>query len=159
MKVIMLDIDGVLTTIGTKWMTFHPDCAKALKRVVDTTGAKIVLSSSWRHGFIDWRTENHALVPRPKVLTVMRELLEACGIPRDTLISKTPDCPKDNRGHEISMWLQKNAIDFGVQQFVILDDDDDVAPHHAHFVQTSWGDGMNEENADQAILILTSPAI
>ena len=156
MKVLMLDIDGVLTTVSTKWKTFHPDCVKALKRVIETTGAKIVLSSSWRHGFIDWRTEEHRLVNPNEAIPVMKELFADCGLPAEALIDKTPFCKSEHRGDEISKWLEIHSKELGVEQYVVLDDDPAVDPHHAHFVQTSWGDGMNEKDADKAILILTS---
>ncbi len=66
-KYILLDIDGVITsdaytrqckaekiqpnTFGLDW--FDPQCIKMLRRVIDKTGARIVLSSSWRDLGID----------------------------------------------------------------------------------------------------------
>ena len=157
MKIIFLDLDGVLTTLSTKWQTFHPDCVKALKRVLDATGANIVLSSCWRHGFIDWRTENNCLVHHTQALPVLKEMFIECGLPADTLISKTPDILNSNatRGEEISLWLKKHGEEFGVQQFIVLDDSSDVEPHFEHFVQTDGELGMNEKDADKAISLLT----
>lgn len=52
MKVIFLDIDGVLNVIpqgrdefGSK---FHSHFENNLKHIIDNTGAKIVISSTWR---------------------------------------------------------------------------------------------------------------
>ena len=61
-KYILLDFDGVVTSktytmkcyrerareniYGMDW--FDPECVEALKKIVDDTGAKIVVSSSWR---------------------------------------------------------------------------------------------------------------
>ena len=56
MKVIFTDIDGVLnedtTPTRTKSHVLFIDKEKLLrlKRIVDATGAKIVLSSTWRYG-------------------------------------------------------------------------------------------------------------
>ena len=46
MKVIFLDFDGVIT-IPPKWY-LKADKIKLIKRIVDETAAKIVVSSSWR---------------------------------------------------------------------------------------------------------------
>lgn len=62
MKYILLDFDGVLTSdaftrqcifehrrgnlFGVEW--FAPSCIEALRYLVEETGAKIVVSSSWR---------------------------------------------------------------------------------------------------------------
>lgn len=66
-KFILLDIDGVLTsdafsrrckaekiqpnTFGLDW--FDPQCVSMLRRIIEKTGARIVLSSSWRDLGID----------------------------------------------------------------------------------------------------------
>jgi len=47
MKVIFLDIDGVLTTANKKW-TFDENCVKHLVDIINETDAYIVISSSWR---------------------------------------------------------------------------------------------------------------
>lgn len=47
MKVIFLDFDGVITTEKSRWC-LDKDKMLLLKRIVDATGAKIVISSSWR---------------------------------------------------------------------------------------------------------------
>lgn len=46
MKVIFLDFDGVIT-IPHKW-DINTERLKNLKKIIDATGAKIVISSSWR---------------------------------------------------------------------------------------------------------------
>lgn len=50
------------------------DIDKALKRILDETDACMVLSSSWRHGFMDWRTEKGVMVGGKDALIIMREL-------------------------------------------------------------------------------------
>ena len=49
-KIVFLDVDGVLHSIfaRTESQLFRSDCLKRLKKIIEQTGAKIVLSSSWR---------------------------------------------------------------------------------------------------------------
>ena len=48
MKVIFLDIDGVLTTDRTQYKSADPECMARLNTLVETTGAKVVLTSTRR---------------------------------------------------------------------------------------------------------------
>ena len=57
MKIIFLDVDGVLNCKSSKsrcggFLGIDDSKVKLLKEIIDITGAKIVLSSSWRYG---WR--------------------------------------------------------------------------------------------------------
>ncbi len=47
MKIIFLDIDGVIKE-DKQGAPFIPESLRALKSVIDKTGAKIVMSSSWK---------------------------------------------------------------------------------------------------------------
>ena len=53
-KIIFLDIDGVLNSVHN-WPEnlLHQSLTNNLKHIVDKTGAKIVLSSSWKNFFSD----------------------------------------------------------------------------------------------------------
>ena len=60
MKVIFLDVDGVLNSQqlfekceDDQLISVDEDNIKNLKTIVDATGAKIVLSSSWRYVWAD----------------------------------------------------------------------------------------------------------
>ena len=58
MKIIFLDIDGVLNCKYTKEEIFFfpfvsPKKIELLKQLIERTGAKVVLSSTWRHGWAD----------------------------------------------------------------------------------------------------------
>jgi hypothetical protein len=46
-KVIFLDVDGVLNGHESQWRVI-PECVRLLNEIVERTGAKLVLSSSWR---------------------------------------------------------------------------------------------------------------
>ena len=56
MKVIFLDIDGVLNSLDCKekiegYLFVEDKKIALLKELIDATGAKIVLSSTWRRGW------------------------------------------------------------------------------------------------------------
>lgn len=46
-KIIFLDFDGVITTMASRYALDRYKC-DLLQQVIDRTGAKIVVSSSWR---------------------------------------------------------------------------------------------------------------
>ena len=111
MKVIFLDVDGVLNsdeyfekTKGLNLQEIYQDIdvekIKLLKKAVDETGAKVVLTSSWRY------TKN---------AIKLKELLKEYEIFVDT----TPFI-ENKRGLEIKKWLLDNQ---NVDDFVILDDE------------------------------------
>lgn len=54
MKAIFLDIDGCICLRSSRYKNFDITCSNNLKKIVDETGSVIVISSCWRHGFIDW---------------------------------------------------------------------------------------------------------
>ena len=47
MKIIFLDIDGVVSTHRCQWQ-LDPEKMELIKRICDATDAKIVITSSWR---------------------------------------------------------------------------------------------------------------
>ncbi len=111
MKVIFLDVDGVLNSdeyfdkirnLDIQGIEREIDIEKIklLKKAIDETGAKVVLCSSWRY------TTN---------AQHLKELLSNYGIYVDT----TPFL-ENKRGLEIKQWLSDNE---NVEDFVILDDE------------------------------------
>jgi hypothetical protein len=172
MNVIFLDFDGVIVTrrqlrkpqpdsaaraldalIAAK---ADPDCVAALNRLCEETGAKIVVTSSWRRlaGFVD-------------PLEYVREVLRLWGV-RAEVIDVTPmlerelmvmtddgqrvpmTLPKE-RGHEIQAWLDGNP---GVARFVILDDEDDMVHLRPRLVRTDFEDGLQMRHVEKAVSIL-----
>jgi len=134
MKIIFLDIDGVLNNYSTpgECLCWESSLVKILKRVIRETGAEIVLSSTWR------KIERH------------------CDIITDDMqinyIGRTPSLYK-KRGIEIQAWLDDNP---GVEKFIILDDDSDMVHLIPHLLQTDGEFGLTNEIADEAIEILNS---
>lgn len=111
MKVIFLDIDGVLNSdeyiektqrlnIEGIEKDVDKEKIKLLKKAIAETGAKIVLSSSWRY------TKNGGY---------LKQLLGEYGIFTDS----TPFVNHE-RGKEIKQWLTKHPE---IDDFVILDDE------------------------------------
>lgn len=153
MKVIFLDVDGVLNSysFASKMMEeegvsiFREDildksCISCLKQIVQRTGAEIVLSSSWRK-FTDARA------------SLAFQLAEnGLAIHSDTPVSAT----NGRRGNEISAWFSSHR-DVPVEAYVILDDNSDMSFHSSHLVQTSLFDGgLRPEHVQQAVTLLTN---
>lgn len=146
MKILFLDIDGVLTHYGSPGV--DPGCFAELLRIVDATGARTVLSSDWKHALEDpwsWPDADSRFV---------QSLTDS--IPG--FLGTTPDVVPGTRADEIALWLEDAPDD--VNAFVILDDIDDgltdLFPES--YVQTSGmpGGGLRPEQADRAIAILNA---
>jgi len=106
MKVIFLDIDGVLnckTTPNPRGFPYVVDkrLLRRLKTLLEDTGAKVVLSSSWR---ID-----------PAGLFAAKHW----GVP---FIGICPDMPNSPRSKEVLAWLKRHPK---VTRFAVIDDEDD----------------------------------
>lgn len=159
MKVIFLDVDGVLNSTNfhksgrdkgvMQWKggKMDPDSVALLDRIVKATDAKIVISSTWRH-FMNPFEMKHAL--RHLGLTSFRNVID-----------RTPT-GRASRGDEIEEWLKLdperakvNPEHDPVDGYVILDDDNDMLPHQQdHFVHVDNEVGLTEENVVDAIAIL-----
>src|SRR5437764_6841347 len=106
MKVIFLDIDGVLNckrTSNPRKFPFIVDPAllNRLKRLLELSGAKVVLASNWRYDPAGMFSARHYGVP---------------------FIDTTPDLPNQPRCNPIADWLQRHP---DVERFVVIDDEDD----------------------------------
>lgn len=119
MMVIFLDIDGVLCTplsVRLNWLFrrpmerpfFDPIALGLLRRLVRRTGARVVLSSSWRYSFEDEDPFMRAIRDH------FYRTLEANGTP----VWELAPILGRSKGEEIAAWLDQHP---GVH-FVILDD-------------------------------------
>lgn len=167
MKVIFLDIDGVLVTpchmkalseagdemyVGVEeWekdrhrailphARFDPEAVSQLNRILEETGAKIVVSSTWRYR---GRKE-------------MAEIFQGQGV-QGEVIDVTPALRQRirrwvrdtcGRGNEIAEWLHEHPE---VEKFAILDDDQDMSFLHHRLFCTGGNEGLTEEVADMVI--------
>lgn len=151
MKIVFLDIDGVLNEESTPTRTksraifIDRDKLLRLKRIVDATGAQIVLSSTWRYDRDDARYNGDFL-----------ELQEAFHNVGLEFYSYTPeDAIGIRRGMEIKAWL---GLHPEIDQFIILDDDlfdfeeRGLLPR---LIKTDFGDGgLTEARVQEAIALL-----
>lgn len=154
MKVIFLDIDGVLNhEQHYKWLMetdeptplqrtypyteFNPESCRLLKEIIWETGAQIVVSSSWR------------LAGEVRLNSLFKYL----GLPK--IYGITPVFNNRVRGDEIKQWLSEHP---NVDKYVILDDDTDMLPEQiSFFVKTNpYEDGLNEGCKEKAIEILNN---
>ena len=149
MKIIFLDFDGVLNSekylrnCGRYGVIADPVRMIYLKKIVDATGAKIVLSTSWREHWNENTEECDETGLR------INEIFRVYGL---CIYSKTPKLDSF-REDEIKKWLDEHE---GIESFVVLDDAFLSADFlNGHFVRTSnYRDGLNEENTMDAIKIL-----
>lgn len=166
-KIIFLDIDGVLNPLHYIWalhqmwtsssyeiktcdqygQLFFPQNCEALKRIVDETGADIVITSSWRFSG----------------LKAMKELWIKRGL-AGNVIDITPseaevmEQEKDRvhdifgRTDEIAYWIKKNNF---TGTYCIIDDADGVLSwQQKSFVLTNSNCGLTNKDAYMAIAIL-----
>lgn len=170
MKIIFLDIDGVLNSetdfVEAGMYGHEPNATKytlksgrevllpissgklaLLEMIIAATDAKIVITSTWREEF---------------KLGDIHEKFRVRGfrLPRTCIIGKTKDSIRRmssdhtyTRSSEISDWLSEKD---DIESYVILDD---ISPtmfhgHDDHLITTSEYDGLNKLQATQAINIL-----
>lgn len=117
MNYIFFDVDGVLN--GTdecgRWINdeIHADKVARLAKLAKTTGARLVMSSTWRTAW----NENGMLTKKHEWTKYLDNLLHDADCP---LYSVTPVCDYD-RNTEIKMWLKDHAD--SDDRFVCLDDE------------------------------------
>ncbi|KKM97710.1 hypothetical protein LCGC14_1165280 [marine sediment metagenome] len=153
-SVIFLDIDGVLNNVDitrfhkgrpgeyaygvfTNENYFDPNCVACLNKIIETTKADIVISSTWRILF-----DIETLSDFFKRQSVKGKVIGCTGRSQQRI-----------RGLEIQDWLSEHPK---IKNFVILDDDSDMVHLMSHLVKTSWGKGLEEHHIDKAIAVLNN---
>lgn len=181
--IIFLDIDGVLN--HQKWYNhrmdildqfegqypkgeFCPETIELLNKLIENTGAKVVVSSTWRLG---------------RTIEELQNILNSVGF-KGEVIGTTPHFGSITlkgqasgytipRGCEIDWWLHQNdfqrinwsrekQIEYlqksKVKNYIILDDDSDMLYNQReHYVKcNAYGDGFNQECYEKALKILNS---
>lgn len=185
MKVVFLDFDGVLNSQAwrdkqvaargmgwdqTNWVNnIDPQAVRRLNGLTWATGARVVISSSWR------------------IVCSVEEIqawLDACGA-QFSVIGRTPGSGETKqilardagtmyhggRGDEIDAWLRcwnrgepyskifwPKVGELGaVDSFVILDDSSDMDPWMDRLVRTEWETGLVDDDVHKAAHLLTRP--
>lgn len=156
MKVIFLDIDGVLNSHYTfpqhrtpnGYTGIEEKYVKLLKEIVDWTGADIVLTSDWKEGWDPVR-DNCLLEGQYLTDKLATQQLQIFDKTRDHSYGKG----LIGRGKGIKDYLSKH----NVKSYVILDDnyfrdfDEELV---SHFIQTNDFYGLTENDVAKAIKIL-----
>lgn len=170
LRILFLDFDGVLNSEPylRGWLRnvcaavpegarqsqserFQMDAAKLdehavrrVNRIVEATGASVVVCSSWRHF--------HPLAR-------LKRLLRSRGF-AGSVVGVTPAIPGAMRGAECVAWLAAHPR--AAWSFAALDDDDDYEPMMNRLVRTATAgyrhDGLKEKHVAAAIKLLLSPA-
>lgn len=147
-KVLFLDIDGVLNTDRQQWhcqmncitpidefgYEFDHKAVDNLATILEETGAEIVISSSWK--FLGLQT--------------LQKMWEDRKLP-GTILDITPD--GKSKGWEIDEWLME--CESQVNRYAIIDDENDILPKQLNrFVQTNSQFGITCKDAERVITIL-----
>jgi diphthamide synthase subunit DPH2 len=155
MKVIFLDIDGVLVTrnsIKYQYLNFPNETSirfskkavKNLNKLIRLTEAKIVISSTWR-----------LFHPLEKLQNIFEEQKIKGKIISTTSVEKATIEEDIPRGQKITDWLEQHPE---VEQYLIIDDDvqaDCIQFHPYNCVETSYKRGFApEERFNEALAIL-----
>lgn len=160
MKIIFLDIDGVLNCSTSKSFChdniygvikgIDSDKVKRLAKIVEITGAEIILSSDWKDGW-----EKYYTMPKPSHAKYLDNHLYKKG--KLTIKDKTPNTSKGSwfRGNEILTYLRSHQ---DVENYVILDDtffeDFSIKEISEHLVLTDYKVGLTDADVEKAIKIL-----
>lgn len=163
MKVIFLDIDGVLNDDDFYLLRadknseyheyyfkpyplseFDPRCVERINKLVDITGAKIVLSSSWRLDATD------------KLLNIFKQVGLYPFFAKTPVIYDIDPITQESkyikRGEEIQKYLNEHKY---VTKYVILDDGKDMLDEQLpYFINCKSYYGISDEDVEKAIEIL-----
>jgi hypothetical protein len=150
MKIIFLDVDGVLNSSDSEdhfhcFIGLDYSGIKLLREIVDTTGAEIVLVSTWK---LSWDKDGS----RPDSLGAYLDArLAEEGL---TILDKTGG-NMNERGHGIIDWLSEHLT----ESWIVLDDeifeDYEECGIMPHLVKTSFYDGgLKEKHVEMAINLL-----
>jgi len=153
-KVIFLDIDGVLNYTGCKEMFgrlygVDDDRLDKLAKIVQSTDAAIVLTSTWKQLWDNQPLNSDTLDPMALYLL---NRLKSRGL---RLTDRTTEKDPSQRGHGIKAWLRKVP---DIESWVVLDDD--MFPDYKEcgivprLVRTRPDSGLTDENVDKAIRLL-----
>ena len=130
MKIIFLDIDGVLNNTQTKNprkfpYIVEPELVDRIRDLQLATGAEIVLSSTWRYDPVGLLAAKYYGIP---------------------FIDATPDLPGKARRDEMRQWIHDCHR---VERFIVIDDEDDELDELPLF-QPFDKIGLDQETANAA---------
>lgn len=155
-RFVFLDFEGVVCTqrhrlemvgMGQPWKDefgpfFDPNAVENLKDIVDSTGANIIVTSTWKY----------------KGLAAMQTLWNIRRMP-GVLMDITPTLPAAfmfTRGMEINKWLYSNTPDNPEEfRYIIIDDGVDFLPEQSpYLVKIDPSVGLTVTDAEKAKAML-----
>lgn len=158
MRVIFLDIDGVVCTMrshlafgdkGGLMQAWDVTCCQMIRRLCSKNGFRIVISSSWRNSpdrlkLLDYYLALYGLIDHcykyPNMITGSKrtKVDQEWKTPRFSYVKgKT-------RGLEIQDWLKRHP---NVKEYLILDDDSDFLHKQKPFhIKTDTDEGFSSKN-------------
>lgn len=169
MQIIFLDIDGVLNHCDTRSppptpteprpLPIAPECVARLNQLIAETGAKIVISSSWRL-YVPWQDLGPALARHGLIAEVVGAtpdlVNDTVWLERWHLRTGAPFTYESlERGWEIREWLAAHPE---VTSFVILDDCSDMAELKPWLVLTHPNTGLDDPDVERAKWLLDRSA-
>jgi hypothetical protein len=113
-----------------------PEPVKLLNQILDQTGAKVVISSTWRFANT-WQE--------------LQEILEVRGFTGE-VIGQTPKMGGEERWMKIRAWLGEAPEP--VESFVILDDERDMGDLQGRLVNTNVQHGLKKKHVKAAVRLL-----
>lgn len=164
-KVIFLDFDGVMNTerhiaalreagqpVSDRYgYQFDPEAVYNLRRIIEATGAAVVISSSWRFE----GEERMEALWRERALPGLLLGMTGQQPHPDNGPAIAGEKAGAAKGEEIHGWLKEHASQ--PYSYVIFDDDADFRPEQQpHFIQTDPHTGITRADAERAINILNS---
>ena len=186
MKIIFLDIDGVLNCESAylngecqyqEWIWedgrkdhYQRFCVRSkelLNKLIDETGAKIVISSTWRHSGIEFMRKVWEMEEMSGEIIGITPSLRTKGlhIPRGIEIQYYLE--NDLKFHHIN-WdstIQQEYMDrSGIENYIIIDDDSDMLynqrNHFVHVLPSPRNkDGFNQHYYEMAKSMLEKTVI
>lgn len=153
MKILFLDVDGVLNNNRTRTVTFDGWCfvddylVERLKQIIDATGAKIVLSSTWRDG---WNREDES--KNEPFFNQLRDKFKEYGM---EIWDALPMPMRPSRGTAIAEWFELHK-DLDIESFVILDDWYDMGIYRDHLIWINGNIGLTDNDVEETISFLNT---
>ncbi len=140
MKILFLDIDGVLCLLQDEGSEkLDPTACEHLKRIIEKTGCKLVLTSTWRL--------------YPKYVRLLLDQLAPYGITKADFLGKTDLL--NTRAEEILDFYKRHGK---IERFVILDDKKIRSKRIPAdcLIQTNGRTGITEAIAEKCIALLST---
>ena len=148
-KYLFLDIDGVLNhdewfesddyrNHQQNWRVsmFDPVCVERVNRILSETGAKLVVSSSWRS------------------MSDLKEIFEGVGLPTEFDVKPHADYIyfREEYNHDSNVFWRGSEIKYYLERhphssYVILDDDCDMLDEQLPYFINTCGDRIVQKNA------------